>query len=50
MCAWTSWPSRPLLKDLQGGLGEGLERGRQEGDGTENVMTERPSHAHWFRP
>ena len=25
-----------------------VRRGRREGDGTENVMTERPSHAHWF--
>ena len=27
-----------------------VRRGRQEGDGTENVMTERPSHARWFCP
>ena len=25
-----------------------VRRGRRGGDGTENVMTERPSHAHWF--
>ena len=27
-----------------------VRRGRREGDGTENVMTERPSHARWFCP
>ena len=27
-----------------------VRRGRREGDGTENIMTERPSHAHWFCP
>ena len=27
-----------------------VRRGRREGDGTENVMTERPSHARWFFP
>ena len=25
-----------------------VRRGRREGDGTENVMTERPSRARWF--
>ena len=25
-------------------------RGRREGDGTENVMTKRPSYVHWFCP
>ena len=27
-----------------------VRRGRREGDGTDNVMTERPSHAHWVCP
>ena len=27
-----------------------VRRGRREGDGTQNVMTERPSHARWFCP
>ena len=42
----SSAPSGPfyLLKSVK------VRRGRREGDGTENVMTERPSHARWFCP
>ena len=39
-----SLATRVLLKSVK------VRRGRRQGDGTESVMTERPSHAHWFCP
>ena len=37
-------------KKFTGNASVKVRRGRREGDGTENVMTERPSHAQWFFP
>ena len=58
--SWKSTGKQPIKKRgikrlLNTPMGEWpfsvkVRRGRQEGDGTENVMTERPSHAHWFCP
>ena len=43
-------PCRPLAVSPPFAMSVKVRRGRREGDGTENVMTDRPSHARWFCP
>ena len=47
-----SWGDTEEIDAVNFGKGKSVKvrGGRREGDGTENVMTERPSYAHWFCP